>query len=325
MAEEQKIRGLFWNIRRGKPIDPVSSFLKSEEGKNVPKPEAILQIDPLVKLLAEAVKDHDINLLLLCECESAFAKALLSSLKKNDSTWVIIKSSKFNYVFSRSVSVPQKQNLFFTDLKIVPDPHKVLPVLISANNHRWLLILVHLKNPVDTITQTAKDRNIDLIEEILKIEEHFFLDNTDKSYSTIIVGDFNMEPFDDLMINVKYFNAERFLHYRMVAQEINHDDRPFFYNPMWCFLSDVGGIQLLCGTHVWKNKKNTEIHPHMRLYDQIIYRPQLAEKFNHSKLEILGKISERDLIFIHEKEGIRTNPVDNLLLDHLPIIFEFKI
>lgn len=183
------------------------------------------------------------------------------------------------------------------------------------------MVLVHLKNPTDEIDKTSVKRNKELIEEILAIEQSFF---SKRDFRTILVGDFNMDPFDELMTDEDYFNTDRYLRYRNLVQQDNMETQPFFYNPMWRFLSDAIPDQFVCGTHIWKSKTNTKIHQQMRMFDQIIYRSVLNADFQHTELKIVHKIRGNDLILSHTPTEIQRNPEENLHLDHLPIIFEFR-
>lgn len=350
LAKKQKISGLFWNIKRGEPIEAVSNeitrlqkiILPNGENNEPIKSDVIGSHDPLIDLIIQAVKDHQINLLMLCECEGEFAKAIKQALGRE---WQHYRQQQLH------VLTPLQQVSAFDTIDFPEplSPHKLFPMEINWGHEQWLLILVHLKSKQDHITQSARERNIELINGIYNIERRFFfrsqypklpdsvpvnelnrLLNLSRHHpnapKTIIVGDFNMNPFDDLMMQTVYLNADRYYLYRKLVEDSNKKQnepkKPFFYNPMWKFLSDTEPMQLVCGTYIWKNI--FDLHPQMHLFDQVIFRSELKEAFQVKQLKIIDRIGNIPLILEHTPTNISRKTNDDLHLDHLPIIFEFQ-
>ena len=79
-----------------------------------------------------------------------------------------------------------------------------------------------------------------------------------------------------------------------------------FYNPMWNLLGD---FQYPPGTYYYKSsQEKTEF---WNIFDQVMIRPQLRNRFVDTSLKIIT-------------ETETTSLVDKKISDHLPIVFEVK-
>lgn len=85
-----------------------------------------------------------------------------------------------------------------------------------------------------------------------------------------------------------------------------------FYNPMWSFLGDD---RKPYGTYYYGGSGIDNTYWH--IYDQVIIRPALRERFVDNNLKILTETSSRYLL------NSKGHP-DTEISDHLPIMFEIK-
>jgi hypothetical protein len=85
-----------------------------------------------------------------------------------------------------------------------------------------------------------------------------------------------------------------------------------FYNPMWRFLGDE---KQPYGTYYHNN--GDPINTYWNLYDQVIIRPALRERFIDENLKIITETQSKYLL------DMNGHP-DKELSDHLPIIFEIQ-
>ncbi len=132
--------------------------------------------------------------------------------------------------------------------------------------------------------------------------------------NTILVGDFNMNPYDPGM------TLATGIHALMTAGLARKPDRKYrnrfyrrFYNPMWGLFGDRTSGP--AGTHFWKASQ-----PHntfWAMFDQVLVRPALISML--SRLEILDSDGEHSLL---TRGGF---PGKGHLSDHLPIFFELNI
>jgi hypothetical protein len=168
-----------------------------------------------------------------------------------------------------------------------------------------LLVCLHFpsKRFMNNDQQNAEAVNLNL--NLKKIEEAFGVKRT------IVIGDFNMNPFDYGMVSHAGFNA---VMTRKIAEEgsrkfqFQHYD--YFYNPMWSFFGDLN--DRISGTFYYRN----EFHWH--LFDQLLIRPSVIKHFIPESLEIITGDEERQFL---NKNG----RIDKSISDHLPLKFSLNL
>jgi endonuclease/exonuclease/phosphatase family protein len=132
---------------------------------------------------------------------------------------------------------------------------------------------------------------------------------------TILVGDFNMNPFEAGMVDAKGFGA---MMTRDLARRISSGgpvSRTRFYNPMWARFGDLK--EGPPGTFYHSRANPTNIYWHM--LDQVLVRPELIDSFINESLRVLTKVDSRDgeLDLLEKKRKHWKVAVS----DHLPIVF----
>lgn len=136
---------------------------------------------------------------------------------------------------------------------------------------------------------------------------------------TILVGDFNMNPFEAGMIDVNGFGAV--ITKELARKRAQHEpgSRPRFYNPMWGRLGDA--TEGPPGTFYLPKIDRTNIYWHMP--DQVLIRTALIDAFMGDSLRVLTKgvsrAGEVDLIGERRKHWKLT------VSDHLPITFAIDL
>lgn len=137
-----------------------------------------------------------------------------------------------------------------------------------------------------------------------------------KSKNTLLIGDFNMNPFEPGMIQATGFHG---VTNKSVAKKkkrrIDGKDYPFFYNPMWSFFGDYGRGPVN-GTYYQSYAK--PISYFWNIFDQVLLRPGLIEYFNEDDLQIITTFGE-DLNLL-KKSGL----INKEISDHLPISCTIK-
>jgi exonuclease III len=133
---------------------------------------------------------------------------------------------------------------------------------------------------------------------------------------TIVCGDFNMNPFEDGLVQHSGFHAvmEKEI-VRRRTRKVLGKEYHFFYNPMWGFLGDLGRGQV-SGT-MYYSPANSIVY-HWNLYDQVLIRPDLINYFNDAGLDIVTQIGSTNLLTQRRR-------IDPKISDHLPIKFELNI
>ena len=133
---------------------------------------------------------------------------------------------------------------------------------------------------------------------------------------SVIVGDFNMNPFEPGMVGAAAFNAV------MDARQAKRGTRTvqdreygYFYNPMWNLLGDHSPgppATLFYDAHT-----QDELQWHM--LDQVIVSPEMIDSFDMDSLRIVDTIGDCSLVTSNGR------PHKSCFSDHLPIYFELTV
>ena len=262
---------------------------------------------PLTDEVYELVNIHKINFIVLLE-NTANNTFLLNLLKNIDSEFRQFDTRIFNRpkIFS---SLP------FENIKEITGHGRYGIFEINAKGYeKALLTITHFPskmnwgNPNDHFSLCVELRT-----DIDKAEV------TADTRNTIILGDFNMNPFEEGLINSSGLhninNKEIALTKQRNFQGRSYD---YFYNPMWSFLGDSskGTVQ---GTHFFNTYK--PLNHFWNIYDQVMIRPELIPFFDETKLDIISNLKTKSLL---KKIGGYTR-VDKNISDHLPIKFQVKL
>jgi len=180
----------------------------------------------------------------------------------------------------------------------------VWSTVVPKTTFEVLVAGVHLTSKFGGTTdadQTAIASEI--IAELNEVEDR------EQHRNTVMIGDFNMQPYDPGMINLIG------IHGLMTQQLADRPDRLYrqklrrsFYNPMWGLFGDrTAGPP---GSHYWQTSVLSSTH--WAILDQVLVRPVLTGNLkNVVILETDGKHSLLD------NKGA---PSSKHLSDHLPVL-----
>ncbi len=131
---------------------------------------------------------------------------------------------------------------------------------------------------------------------------------------TILLGDFNMHPFEAGMVTAGGLHA---VMSRRIASRVTRtlqcQKYKYFYNPMWNHLGDNGDA---CGTFYFEG--GDHLCYYWNLFDQVLLRPDLLEGFASGGVRIPTSINGFSLL----QEG--GEPDIETASDHLPVTLELK-
>lgn len=129
---------------------------------------------------------------------------------------------------------------------------------------------------------------------------------------TVVIGDFNLNPFDDGLVGVSGFHS---LMTRSLARErdgrvVQGSERPAFFNPMWQFLTDRGTRP--SGTLYFDHTR--PINPYWHTPDQVLVRPELVDRL--VEVQVLETDGTDSLV-----DTATGRPNTSNGSDHLPLLF----
>jgi exonuclease III len=132
---------------------------------------------------------------------------------------------------------------------------------------------------------------------------------------TVLVGDFNMNPFEKGVISARGLHA---VMTRAIAvketRTIDRESYPFFYNPMWGRFGDT--TEGPAGTYYRRASSFAEYFWH--IHDQVLIRPHLLDSFDEKSVRVLTECGGRKLV---RSSGI---PDQSRVSDHLPLLFALE-
>ena len=269
-------RILFWNIR-GRPLEAI---------------------------IAQAAIEQNADIVIICEHGSRIAH-IEAALNKADPNK---RAAYVKPVLKRHASLALFSRMTAGKLATVTEhSHCLVHALQRSNGEELLIASVHLSSPMH---QSERDLMIlaqdsaDLIRDQESQRRH---------RQTLVVGDFNMDPYHPGMIASHCFHAV--MDRRLAMEEsrvIQKQEHYFFYNPMWSRLVDDSPGPP--GSYFYR-KASPECH-FWHAWDQVLVRPAILGHFNNARLSVITQIGATQLL---DQKG---RPNLKKYSDHLPIAFE---
>lgn len=135
------------------------------------------------------------------------------------------------------------------------------------------------------------------------------LEQAENIVQTVIFGDFNMNPFEEGMVNADTLFTVPCRNVASIrSRKIKGQDYSMFYNPMWSMFGDQHAPP---GTYFYSQASIKSYYWH--LFDQVIIRPSLTDSFPLDKLKIIYSV--KGLSLTNDKGYPDAS-------DHLPLYFE---
>ncbi|MEM6803111.1 MAG: hypothetical protein AAF696_17025, partial [Bacteroidota bacterium] len=218
----------------------------------------------LSDLIVEFVNEQQIDVLILAESTE---QTILDFIKKQSK---YNPSRKFNIIAQSKV-----------DLLSVYD-HKIFDINEDfINSKRWTyakitipgiivfnLFCIHFHSKVNWSTDSQSLECVNLSRDIALVEEGTGIDET------ILIGDFNMNPYESGMVAANGLHALPDLDHikDRKARVIDGVRYKYFYNPMWSFFGDSVKPY---GTFYYREPGH--VSQEWNIFDQVIYRPLLSK------------------------------------------------
>lgn len=172
-----------------------------------------------------------------------------------------------------------------------------------------LVVGVHLPSKAGGFSMTDQASvAMEVIKELTDVEDGR------EHRNTILIGDFNMRPYDEGMTLVTGFHG---LMTKALAglPDRRHLDQPRrrFYNPMWGLFGDRTAGP--AGTYYWRN--SAPHNTHWQMLDQVLVRSQMISCLRD--LHILDHDGQHALV---TRDGL---PDVDHSSDHLPLLLQVEI
>ena len=257
---------------------------------------------PLAGLVAELAEIQRIDVVVLAECDTD-PSAILLSLNRFPEAGFHFPAGLSRPVavftrFSRDFLQPVYESERITIRRLALPAR--LPVLLAA---------AHLPSKLHWSAESQAGECAELAR-MIDAEER-----KESHRRTILVGDFNMNPFETGLVSSVGLNS---VMSRNVASRetrmVQGREYRFFYNPMWGHFGDARGET--AGSYFYDAGEH--VNYYWNMFDQVLLRPELAKSFDPARLHIVGEIGARSLVRPDGRPDQATGS------DHLPLIFEVE-
>jgi len=116
-----------------------------------------------------------------------------------------------------------------------------------------------------------------------------------KCNNSIIIGDFNMNPYEPGMLGASALHSLSSRNIVKKQKRILHGkEYNMFYNPMWSLLGD---INLPDGTYFYDDSSQ-EVNLYWNIFDQVLIRPSLIELFNSTYAGRIPNLSLTNYLYV---------------------------
>lgn len=258
--------------------------------------------NPIQDTIANLCRHHKVDVLMLAESEID-SNVLLLSLNSKTAEYFLNSSpgcSKIQ-IYTRFLSE------FFP--AVFESDRMTIRKLKLLDLTEILLAITHFPSKKEMSDQSQVHESFEIIKQIRDTERD------QKNTKTVVVGDLNMNPFESGMVGSNGFHA---VMTRNIAQKKNrkvqNHEYSFFYNPMWSLFGDASKGPP--GTYYyWKSNHYVLF---WNMFDQVLIRPELLDRFCNEDLEILETDGKKSLV----------NPSKTprkKISDHLPILFRLSL
>jgi hypothetical protein len=225
-----------------------------------------IQKKPLLHRVSRLATAHDVDVVLLTECAQPDVELLaaLNGVEKGPYRCPVRRNDRFRvaskFPKSRFVEVFNDSSNRLSVLELRPLERPTL-----------LLGVVHLPSPAEWGDRSDRFAFAQKIADGLRSVEE-----STGNARTILTGDFNLNPFDDVMVGVFGFHAlmTRGLAMRRDQRVVKGYNGPAFFNPMWRFLTDRDALP--AGTHYFADSK--PVNHYWYTPDQVLVRPEVVDK-----------------------------------------------
>lgn len=250
-------------------------------------------------MLNQAVHENDVDVLILAECANVPAE-ILTGLNQQTTLFHyasgICESIRIFTSFSQKFIRPVHEGARFTMRRIQ------LPLRAEV-----LLVAAHMPSKLRWRDSSQEHEVISLADDIRAAEKRV------KHRRTVLVGDFNMQPFENGMTSAKGLHG---VMSRQIASRgtriVQEREYPFFYNPMWSLMGDLSDGPP--GSYYYDSAQ--QIEHYWWMFDQVLIRPELVTNSGDNRYRLLTKIGNKSLV-----DG-KGKPNSQIGSDHLPLYFE---
>lgn len=256
------------------------------------------RLDALVRL----VELHRVDVVMLAEC----GLDTVQVLERLNSA----EGAKFHHNIGSCERIVIYSKFINRHIQPVIEDHRMsVRRLKHSTDSDLLLAVVHLQSKLHQSGASQAMATTEIARTIRRAERKVGHERT------VVVGDLNMQPFEDGIVGAAGFHAVMDRRVAMRGKRvIDGKEHIFLYNPMWSMFGDAS--QGPPGTFYQSRSEHVAYFWHM--FDQVLIRPDLLPVFDNADLQILTHDGATSFL-----TGSGT-PDDSVASDHLPVLFKLR-
>lgn len=249
-------------------------------------------------MLYDLCIDNEIDILILSEIENIDMRYLLMKLS----------TSGMNY-YHEEVTGSDRIYLVHRlkdKVNVIDEKSRYSAFSVDTSFGEIIIIGIHFQSLKNSTLEGLNLKAIEYSKEFRVIE------NERKHRRTVVVGDFNLNPFDLALKSANGFNAVMCpVIAKKKSRKISGKDYFYYYNPTWHLLGNINNE--VVGSYYYRGDNSTT---YWNQFDQVLIRPDLISKFDMDELKIITSINKKDLLTSSKL------PYKKIYSDHLPIMFK---
>jgi len=252
--------------------------------------------------IAKLVRDLKVDVLILAECPLSPVKVIARLNTGARAQFYLPLNPSERFIFA--VALPPRSFTPVYDSAGVSVRHLRPPIGQDA-----LLVALHLPSKLFLSADEQAllaPRTSQMIERLEKRVGHC---------RTIVIGDFNMNPFEAGLVSSEGFHAT--MARSIAAKEsrtVMGQARRYFYNPMWSLLGDCSPGPP--GTYFYSSSSPLAFF--WNTFDQVLLRPDLANSFQPGDVRVIDSVGSQSLL---TSAGLPNRAAS----DHLPLFAAVRL
>lgn len=263
-----------------------------------------IQKKPLLHRVARIAQANAVDVVILAECVQSDAELLAELNAGGTSRYKCPRKQNGRFRMASTLPKSRIPEVFNDDSNRLTVHELLFPAKLSL-----LLGVVHLPSPAERGWELLASRNSfaqSVAGELRGLEQ------ARSNARTVLVGDYNLSPFDDGIVSVFGFHAflTRDLARRRDQRVVKSHVGPSFFNPMWQFMTDRGSRP--AGTLYLS--ESIPINHYWYTPDQVLVRPEILDKLDD--VQILETDGTETLL--DSQHGWPDTATGS---DHLPLLF----
>ncbi|WP_020594621.1 hypothetical protein [Spirosoma panaciterrae] len=173
----------------------------------------------------------------------------------------------------------------------------------------FLLTALHMVDKSNFNSESQNEAASLVADQLSKVENRLQINRH------IVIGDFNMNPFEIGMIKANGFHGTMSSEVaRKGSRMVQQREYPYFYNPTWSLFGDLN--KAVSGTYYYQHAEH--VCYEWNVFDQVLIRPDMINNFVKDSLEIIQTDGVTSLL------TRRNVPNKKTFSDHLPLFFRLK-